>query len=200
MSQEEYGVNEEVSQAPVESPAAEIEQESSVTEDVQKTESDGKDYKTIAENLSKALREERAKNKAPQTTPQSQPQNEDETYRRFLQTEANAEIAVMLQTDPSFKDRVELVKNYVEQGYDIKMADRLAKGDIMDQILHGESQSAPTNIPKQMQPNVTPEPRVVHQTGDVYQDLRQGNLKVELGDISQQELADIIKERFRIQD
>ena len=67
----------------------ENEQDSSVSEDVKPQESDGKDYKTIAENLSKALKEEREKNKQPQPTPapQAQPQvQDDETVKRFLAT------------------------------------------------------------------------------------------------------------------
>lgn len=171
--------NEEASQAPEESSTAETEQESTDSEVVENTESDVKDYKTQAENLTKALRAEREKNKRLRETvekPAPAPvTTEDPAVQRFLKTEANATIAVKMQTDPSFKDRVEIVQSYVEQGYDIDMADKLAKADIMEEILKGRTASTPVQPVTQMQPSATPEPQAAFKsTGDSLSDFQKG--------------------------
>lgn len=139
---------------------------------------DGKDYKRIAEQLSKDIKEKNRKiqelksKTAEQVVEPRVPQvSEDDTVRRFIQTEANATIAVKLQTDPTFKDRVSLVQEYVAQGYDVNMADKLAKSDIMDNILNTVSQELPAQpTPKQITPQAIPEKQVVKETGDGFKD------------------------------
>ena len=158
MTEEQKDVPQAGAEPVVEPSATEPQQPVVGSEPVETPTGDGKDYKTIAENLSKALREEREKHKIePVTQPQPVVPSEDETVKRFLATEANATIAVKLQTDPSFKDRVELVQDYVAKGYDINMADKLAKADIMDQILSAKSETKKPVIPNQIKPTATQE-------------------------------------------
>lgn len=144
----------------------------------------GKDYKSIAEQLSKDIKEKNRKIQElkSQVTPPVTPSpsqsaqavsqvSEDDTVRRFLQTEANATIAVKMQTDPSFKERVAIVQEYVAQGYDINMADRLAKADIMDKILTSTSEETPAKqTPKQITPQAIPEKQEFRETGDGLKD------------------------------
>ena len=166
---------------------------------------DGKDYKAIAEQLSKDIREKNRKIQELKaaTQPVQQEQvtppviSEDETVKRFLATEANATIAVKLQTDPSFRDRVEIVQAYVAQGYDITMADKLAKADIMDQILNESSAPVQAVIPKQITPTATPEQVKPQSTGNTLDDVQSGKIEVKLDGISGSELADIM-ERYRL--
>lgn len=153
---------------------------------------DGKDYKAIAEQLSRDIKEKNRKIqelKAQTSQPRQQEPtvtqpviSEDETVRRFLKTEANATIAVKLQTDPSFKDRVEIVQAYVEQGYDINMADKLAKSDIMDKILTEASTQSKHNIPQQIQPSAIPEAKKARLTGNSLDDIQKGLVGVDLPD------------------
>jgi hypothetical protein len=151
------------------------------SEVVNTPQGDGKDYKTIAENLSKALREEREKNKKKQepVEPVEVPQTQDDTVKRFLRTEADAYIAKKIAIDPSFKDRLDIVENYVSQGYTIDMADKLAKAEIMDKILAVNNQEEVINKPKQITPTATPETEAPKTTGNVLDDVLAGNREVE---------------------
>lgn len=175
MNEEQMDVN-EGAQSSAESSAAEQEQVSIDSEVVNTQETDGKDYKSLYENAKIALRKEREAKKAVTTAPVvTQPEiSEDETVRRFIQTEANATIALKLQTDPSFKDRVEIVQDYVKQGHTIEMADKLAKADIMDRILASGVTETATNKPKQIQPTAIPEPTEKQSTGNILDDIEKG--------------------------
>ena len=161
---------------------------------------DGKDYKAIAEQLSKDIKEKNRKiqeqkkilEDAKQVQQPVQPViSEDETVKRFLATEANATIAVKLQTDPSFKDRVEIVQAYVAQGYDINMADKLAKADIMDKILSEKSETETPVIPNQMKPNAIQEQVRPQPTGNSLDDIQNG--KVTLGMEDEEALREVLK-------
>lgn len=148
---------------------------------------DGKNYKAIAEQLSKDIKEKNRKIQELKAQPTQEPVvqpviSEDETVKRFLATEANATIAVKLQTDPSFKDRVEIVQEYVKQGYDINMADKLAKADIMDRILNETSVADKPEVINQMQPTATPEIVKPQPTGNSLDDVMAGKVDVELDD------------------
>jgi hypothetical protein len=211
---EEKGV-EEPEETP-EEPTEEVETPAVPTEENEQGEEpvesvipipDGKDYKAIAEQLSKDIKEKNRKiqeqkkilEDAKQTVQQQPVQpviSEDETVQRFLRTEANATIAVKLQTDPSFKDRVEIVQNYVAQGYDINMADKLAKADIMDQILAESSTPVQSNPPKTPKPTATPEQVRPKSTGNILDDIEQGTADIKLEGISQAELGEILA-RYR---
>jgi len=146
---------------------------------------DGKDYKAIAEQLSKDIQAKNRKIQELKGQPQSQVApvqaeiTEDETVRRFIQTEANATIAMKMQTDPSFKDRVDIVQSYVQQGYDISMADKLAKADIMDRILAAGASEAEVIKPKQITPTAIPETTVPQLTGNVLDDIEKGLVDVD---------------------
>ena len=161
---------------------------------------DGKDYKAIAEQLSKDIKEKNRKiqeqkkilEDAKQVQQPVQPViSEDETVKRFLATEANATIAVKLQTDPSFKDRVEIVQAYVAQGYDINMADKLAKADIMDKILSEKSETETPVITNQMKPNAIQEQVRPQPTGNSLDDIQNG--KVTLGMEDEEALREVLK-------
>jgi hypothetical protein len=216
MNEEEKGVEEP--KEPVkepEEPTEEVETPAVPTEENEQGEEpvesvipipDGKDYKAIAEQLSKDIKEKNRKiqeqKKILEDAKQSIPQvvqpviSEDETVQRFLRTEANATIAVKLQTDPSFKDRVEIVQNYVAQGYDINMADKLAKADIMDQILAESSTPVQSNPPKTPKPTATPEQVKPKSTGNILDDIQQGKADVKLDGISQADLGEVLA-RYR---
>lgn len=141
---------------------------------------DGKDYKAIAEQLSKDIKEKNRKIQElkSQKTVEVEAPAEDETVRRFVDTEkrsmraeANTEIIMMLQSDPTFKDRVDIVKDYVEKGYDIKMADKLAKSDIMDKILTALPEEAKkSNQPKQIETQAIPEKKEFQESGNHLKD------------------------------
>jgi hypothetical protein len=155
------------------------EQVSSDSEVVNTQETGGKDYKAIAEQLSKDIKEknrkiQELKSKQSEVRAVEPEMSDDETVRRFVQTEANATIALKLQTDPSFKDRVDIVQNYVREGYTIDMADKLAKADIMDRILSAGTSDVEINKPKQIQPTAIPEQREIKSTGNILDDIEKG--------------------------
>jgi len=203
MTEEVQGVTEELLNPPTEAetvaePTENNEQVQEPVEGVTPT-TDGKDYKAIAEQLSKDIKEknrkiQELKASVQQPVPVQPVVSEDETVKRFLQTEANATIAVKLQTDPSFKYRVELVQDYVAQGYDINMADKLAKADIMDKVLAESSSPNPVNIPKTVQPTAIPEQVKQQPTGNDLDDFLSG--KIEIGAEDAAALRDVLA-RYR---
>jgi len=200
MAEELQGVEEEVEAETTTLPEENNEQTEEQAEAISQPV-DGKDYKAIAEQLSRDIKEKNRKIqelKSQQSVAQvAQPVlSEDETVKRFLATEANATIAVKLQTDPSFKDRVEIVQSYVEQGYNIEMADKLAKADIMDKILSEPSTPVQTNIPKQMQPSAIPEPVRQKPTGNSLDDIMGGKIDIDIED--PESLKEVLR-RYRIQ-
>lgn len=139
---------------------------------------DGKDYKAIAEQLSRDIKEKNRKIQELKGQPQKEAITEDETVKRFIETEkrsikaeANYEILMKVQTDPSFKERVDIVKDYVEQGYTLEMADKLAKADIMDKILAESSKGeVQVNKPKQIETQAVPEKKTFEETGNPLKD------------------------------
>ena len=144
------------------------------------TAPDGKDYKAIAEQLSRDIKEKNRKIQElkSQTPVEKQDEPQDETVKRFMDTEkrsikaeANYEILMKAQTDPTFKDRVDIVKSYVEQGYNIDMADRLAKADIMDKILTELPKEVEVNKPKQIETQAIPDKNKFQPTGNPLKDL-----------------------------
>jgi hypothetical protein len=204
MTEEEVVVNNE--EANLDPNQVEIEQTEEQVEALSQPV-DGKDYKAIAEQLSKDIREKNIKiqeqkallanaSKIVNNEVEQPVISEDDTVKRFLATEANATIAVKLQTDPSFKDRVEIVQSYVAQGYDINMADKLAKADIMDKILNESSTPTPVNIPKQIQPTAIPE-QPKPQTDGSLDDIQAGKVEVKLDGISSSELSEVLA-RYRV--
>jgi len=140
---------------------------------------DGKDYKAIAEQLSKDIKEKNRKiqelknQKVPDQEPQSEVEKRFlETEKRSIKTEAEMTIISKLQTDPTFKERVDIVKDYVSQGYNIEMADRLAKADIMDKILTAlPNEELKPNKPKQIETQAIPENNEFQETGDHLKDI-----------------------------
>lgn len=172
--EEEQGVLEEeagTSPVPTEENEQTEEQAEGVTPPV-----DGKDYKAIAEQLSKDIKEKNRKiRELKEQAPVQQPQDEVEkrfvdTERRSIKAEANYEILMKVQTDPTFKERVDIVKDYVEQGYTLEMADKLAKADIMDKILSELPKEEKINKPKQIETQATPETKEFQETGNPLKD------------------------------
>jgi hypothetical protein len=152
------------------------------------TTTDGKDYKAIAEQLSKDIQEKNRKIQElkGQIQPQQQAQvtveeqSEDDTVKRFLRTEATTMINNKMLTDPNFKDRAPIVASYVEQGYSFDMADKMAKADILDQILTGSSNDAQQQINQPtITPKAIPEEEVVQRTGNVLDDIEKGIVDVD---------------------
>lgn len=150
------------------------EQVNESADDVTST-TDGKDYKAMYESVRESLRKEREEKKALKTQVQQPVQAEalpeDEATRRFLRTEANAEIAVKLQTDPFFKENVDAIKEYVEKGHSIDQATTMVKADILDTVIKlssTEQQEIPK--PKQINTQATPEPQEYQPTGDHLKD------------------------------
>jgi len=143
---------------------------------------EGKDYKAIAEQLSSDIKE---KNRKIQELKSQQPQPQvveempqDEAVKRFIETEerskkaeANSEILLKLSTDPSFVNRVEIVKDYVAQGFSIVDADMRAKADILDGITKEFAKEVKTEPIKQLNPQAIPEEESFKPTGDAVKDM-----------------------------
>lgn len=169
-------VKEEASQATEESTPTETEQDPFVSEDVENTESEEVDYqalyekeKAIRENLKKALKAERSKEKesAPQPeTAYEQPEPQtDEGVKRFLRTEADAFFAKKLALEPSFREIMPEIETLVEQGFDVRTAETMVKSKRYDTIatqLYQEAEQAP----KQIKTRAIPESAQIEATLD----------------------------------
>jgi hypothetical protein len=178
MDQTNQGVNEEEA---ILDPAQDQEEqfEEQAESDIQPN--DGKDWKAVAEQMSRDLKEKNQKIKELKSHNQnpSTVSSDEDSQKRFIRAEANATMALKLQIDPSFKSRVDIVRNYVEQGYDIDMADKLAKSDIMDQMLKASSPEPVQSI-TQLNPTAAPERQARKTTGNALDDFMQGNIPAEI--------------------
>ena len=155
MTEDVKDVN-EVAEPSSEPSAEEVKQDPIVSEDVKPQESE------VESNLKKALQAERERRKDEQKKREelearladqnyTQTDNSDEAYQRFLKVEAETKITSKMLNDPTFKERVDLVKDTMERtGYDVDMADAIVKAQIYDQLIKespkGQEKSEP---PKQ---------------------------------------------------
>lgn len=138
---------------------------STVTKDVDK-ETDAVTEKT--QNLDKAIEAEtkrieklhelRDERKALQTEEQPTEDYSD-AQKRFLQTEANATIALKAQEDPAFKKRVPLLIKEMQANpaLSVDEADNAIKARLLDQIMKSPSGETTAEIPKQINPTAIPE-------------------------------------------
>ena len=186
MEEENKGVPEETPTGEVKTPAKPEENNEQVKKPLggETPETDGKDYKAIAQQLSKDIQSknqkiQELKNNPPAPVKEEQKPPVDEGVKRFedtekrsLKAEANSEILMKLQTDPSFKERMNIVIDYVAKGHDIETADKFAKSDIMDKILKELPQEVQeVNKPKQIDTQATPEDPTFQKSGDPVKDI-----------------------------
>lgn len=168
-------VNETEAETVIDPSSIENEQDEINSEVVKPQESDGKDYKKLYENVKTALQAERQKRKEVQPVQAevvTQPQEQtDEAYNRFLKVEATTYINNKLQTDPSFKDRIQEVTKYVEQGYTVDQADNLALADIARMVIQEATKGEPENKSlNQINTKAVVEEKTFKETGDHLKD------------------------------
>ena len=147
--EEQQGVNVEA-ETTTTSPVENNEQETIVTEDVQKPVSN------VQENLKIALQKERQRRQAAeeqlrQTQAQVyQAPDEDETVKRFLNVEATTLINNKILTDPSFKDRADLVQDEMKHtGKTIEDADNAVIARLFKEMTSVQDQEQIINKPPQ---------------------------------------------------
>jgi hypothetical protein len=162
--QDKEVVNEEARQAEVESTATETEQDTTVSEDVQNTESDGKDYKTLYENSRKAVIEKnRIIHELKRADEESETEGtDDEGVKRFLRTEADAYLTKKAMLDPNFKDLIPAIEALVEKGIDVRTAEQTIKVQMFDNISSQISKNEKGADLNQIRPSATPEEKVVN--------------------------------------
>lgn len=170
-------VNETEAETVIDPSSIENEQDEINSEVVKPQESDGKDYKKLYENVKTALQAERQKRKevpavSVEKAAMQEPQEQtDEAYNRFLKVEATTYINNKLQTDPSFKDRIQEVTKYVEQGYTVDQADNLALADIARMVIQEATKGEPENKSlNQINTKAVVEEKTFKETGDHLKD------------------------------
>jgi len=159
--EEQQGVNVEAETTTV-PPTENNEQETIVTEDVQKPVSN------VQENLKIALQKERERRRAAEEQLRTQtqyqaPMEEDETVKRFLNVEATTLINNKILTDPSFKDRADLVQAEMRaSGKNIEDADNAVIARLFKEMTSVQDQEQIINKPpQQIKPTAIPEERQV---------------------------------------
>lgn len=182
-------VNKEVSQTQEESSTTATEQETTVKEDVKNPESDvSREYekeKSNLRNIREAIKKERErleslKSQAPSETVyeppvQAQAPEGDDAVRRFLQAEANSLLALKMQTDPTFRDRLDIVRKEMENnpGLNVEDADNRVKSRLFDEIVKQSSSNGEVNVEtNKLTTDTIPEP-VKQKTGDPIKDILQ---------------------------
>ena len=121
----------------------------------------------IVENYKRAMQKEREKRKKlqeqlNQVKAQPQSQEEDDPYdqekEEFEQIKADNLITRKLVSDPTFKDRVDLVKDYMEQhpGVDVDQADDAVLANFTRSAL-SEAKQVTQPVPNQITTSAVPE-------------------------------------------
>jgi hypothetical protein len=150
-------VNQEEAETSADSTPVENEQESNDSEVVENTETD------VQRNLKIALQKERERRRAAEAqlkqVQYKAPENEDETVKRFLNVEATTLINNKLLTDPSFKDRVDLVQDeMLRTGKNIEDADNAVIARLFRDLTSGQTEETlSAKPPKQLKTNAIPE-------------------------------------------
>ena len=152
-------------------------QTSSVSEDVN-TQDDK------YENVRRALQAEREEKKALKEKlreledlktyqPAQQQTQDDDAYKRFLQTEARSIILEKAAIDPSFRERIDLVKKVMEErGVDVETADNMVKAKLFDRLTKEVSSQQREEQPKQIKTQATSEPTATFKpSGDRVKDI-----------------------------
>lgn len=155
MSDETNVVKEGEVETPTDSTPVENEQETD-SEVVENTSD-------IQENLKVALQKERERRKAAEAQlkqPAPAPEmNDDPVYQRFQNVEATTLINNKLLTDPTFKDRVDLVQDeMIRTGKSMEDADnaviaRLFRDMTANQTPEAEKPKVPNNLPNKAIPD-----------------------------------------------
>lgn len=124
-----------------------------------------KDYKTLYENARAAIRE---KNQIIQELKREEPVEEptapdDEGMRRFLETEANAYIAMKAATEPAFMEILPEIKAEMAKGADVKTAEMRVQARLFQEISRQINEAPKVVIPTQINPTAIPEPVIQDQ-------------------------------------
>ena len=158
------------------------------------------------ENYKRALQKERAKRKDAQkavealeaektTTPEpqvSEPESTDDINQQWQKMQADVYLTKKMQEDPSFKDRVDLVRQEMESDLTItaEMADMRVKSNIFDEMHSEEPQEEVKKI-KQIKNTATPEPTKPKLSKSPMKDLMDGKLEVKGGDSIKEAISSV---------
>lgn len=118
-----------------------------------------KDYKTLYENARAAIRE---KNQIIQELKKEEPveepaHTEDEGMQRFLETEANAYIAMKAATEPSFMEILPEIKAEMAKGADVKTAEMRVQARLFQEISRQINEAPKVVVPTQINTTAIPE-------------------------------------------
>ena len=161
MTDEQMDANQEEAETSPESSTEENEQDTTVSEDAKTQESDGKDFETKYQESLIALRKERQRRRdaeAGNSQPVQRdyaPEEQDDTVKRFLNVEATSLINNKLLTDPSFKERADIVKDeMVRTGKQLEDADNAVLARLFkESFLNKEEGESPKSKPPKQLPN-----------------------------------------------
>lgn len=186
MAEQPTVVNQEASQAPVEStPTTPTEQGTPASEGVNTQAPD------VAENLKRALQAEReekkqlkaaleaAQRQAP-TTPAPAPQapEQNDVERTFYQTVADVSLMKLVAKDAFIRENLDLIENEIAQtGADPLSAANAVKARIFDKTMQETKGQATTQVPPvQLNSTPLPEQQRPEFTGNAYQDAIAGKI------------------------
>lgn len=121
---------------------------------------EAKDYKTLYENARAAIRE---KNQMIQELKKEEPVEEptvpdDEGMQRFLETEANAYIAMKAATEPTFMEILPEIKAEMAKGADVKTAEMRVQARLFQEISRQINEAPKVVLPTQINSTAIPEP------------------------------------------
>lgn len=162
-----------------------------VSEDAQTPQkSDGEKYQQSL----KALREERARRKQASSEVEelrarlSKLEAQDEVdgdveeekpaKKRVSRSEALAELAFKVAKDPSFRDRLDLVEERMQQGMTLEQADNAVLADIARKLMSSAESDAPSKVPKSIPTEAIPEAPSKRPTGDIIKDVLEGRANI----------------------
>jgi hypothetical protein len=166
----------------------ESEEESEVSQDAIEKEN----YKRALQKereKSKKLQEEKralemAKSESMTSTPEpqvSEPDSTDDINQQWERMKADVYLTRKMQEDPSFKDRLDLVRQEMENDHSLtaEAADMKVKSNIFDEMRKSfEEPQENKKIIKQIKSTATPEPNVKPTRANL-KDAREGNIKFE---------------------
>lgn len=179
---------------PVESPA-QVESTPTQSEQVTPASESVTTPKTDeADNIKRALQEERERRKAAEArlkeletqtvTPAPVVQTpvveeQDEVAQRFLRTESLTELNFLINKDPFVRENLDLIEDEMRSSrVGAREAIKNVKEAVLDRILSGTPNAQThTGIPNQIKPTATPEETEPEIKGSYYQAAKEGKIK-----------------------
>jgi hypothetical protein len=171
MTEENKDVNQ--TEANQSTPSTDKEQVSQDQGEVKPEESKQAD---IHSNLQRAIEQEKDKlrklrEQRREIVSQPKTENEDESdedKKWRMQQEAKTDVAIKLASDPSFKERQDLVMEEMNRsGKALEDADALVKSRLFDEVLKSSAPSPTPSYPNQINPSATPEQTPVNRNWNI---------------------------------